>query len=69
MKYKEISEKKADELGLLEDKLRKELAGVRMEARMGSLKNTAKIGEIRRDIARVLTSRKLRLTKEGNATS
>lgn len=69
MKFNELKEKKVDELGLLEDKLRKELAGVRMEARMGSLKNTARIGEIRKDIARVLTSRKLRLAREGNATS
>lgn len=68
MKYKEISDKKSDELDILESKLRKELSGVRLEARMGSLKNTSKIGGLRHDIARVMTSRKLRIAKEGKGS-
>lgn len=58
MKAKEVREKTATELGHLEDKLREELAALRMKARVGQLAETAKIGLIRRDIARILTIKK-----------
>ncbi len=55
MKAKEVREKSRQELEQLEDKLREELAAMRMKARVGQLAETAKIGATRRDIARILT--------------
>ena len=60
MKYKEVSEKKGDELEALETKLRKELSDLRLRAFAGQLKETAKLGSLKRDIARVLTHKKAR---------
>lgn len=57
MKFKEVLEKKADDLDLLEKKMREELALLSMKLRMGQLAQSTKIGALRRDIARVLTAR------------
>lgn len=58
MKFKEVLEKKADDLDLLEKKLREELALLSMQLRMGQGTQSAKIGQLRRDIARVQTARR-----------
>lgn len=58
MKFKEIKEKSASELEQMEDKLREELSALRMKARVGQLAETAKIGMICKDIARILTIKK-----------
>lgn len=64
MKFKEINEKKENELESLEGKIRKELSEVRMAARSGGLPNTSKIGHLRRDIARILTVQQQRTSKK-----
>ncbi len=58
MKFKEIRERPEAERNLLEVKLRKELADLTLQARSGQLANTAKIGNIRKDIARILTAKR-----------
>ena len=58
MKYKEIMEKNSNELGLLETKLRGELAELWIQARAGQLAQSHKIGDLRRDIAKILTAKK-----------
>lgn len=55
MKAKEIREKSEAELTKLEDKLRQELAGLRIQSRAGQLAETSKIDAMKRDIARILT--------------
>ena len=60
MKFKEIAEKGAQELEQLETKLRKELADLRMQAGSGQLAQASKIGLVRRDIARLLTAKKMK---------
>lgn len=57
MKAKEVREKTAEELTKLEDKLRQELAGLRIQSRSGQLAETSKIDAMKRDIARILTIR------------
>ena len=60
MKFKEIVEQSPPELELLETKLRKDLGELWMKARSGQLPGTAKIGNTRGDIARVVTARKMK---------
>ena len=55
---KEMRGQKKEELVSLEEKLRKELSQLRLRAAMGDLKETAKVGDLRREIARILTVRK-----------
>lgn len=57
MKAKEVREKTEAELTKLEDKLRQELAGLRMQSRGGRLAETSKIDAMKRDVARILTIR------------
>lgn len=60
MKFKEIAEQGPLELELLETKLRKELGELWLKVRLGQLPGTAQIGNTRRDIARVVTARKMK---------
>lgn len=63
MKYKEIDQNNDNDLLLLEEKLRRELSDLSLQARMGQLAKTAKISALRKDIARVMTAKKDRLIK------
>lgn len=58
MKAKEIREKSAAEIENLERKLHQELAMLRIQARSGQLAETSKIRSVRRDIARILTTKR-----------
>lgn len=62
MKYSEVHDLSDDELGAKEKELRQELFNLRFRKATGQLDNTARIGLLRRDLARVLTSRR---TREG----
>ncbi|MEM0363774.1 MAG: 50S ribosomal protein L29 [Sulfolobaceae archaeon] len=52
---KELRKMKKEELLKKLDELRLELIKLRVQARMGTLKNTASIRNTRKDIARILT--------------
>ncbi|MEM4884525.1 MAG: 50S ribosomal protein L29 [Saccharolobus sp.] len=52
---KELRKMQKDELLKKLDELRLELIKLRVQARMGTLKNTASIKNTRKDIARILT--------------
>ena len=56
MKYSEVLELSDDELGFKEKELRQELFNLRFRKATGQLDNTARIGLLKRDLARVLTS-------------
>ncbi len=65
MKFKEVTEKTENELALLEEKLVKELAGLRLMAKVGQLAQNSKINVIRRDLARIHTSRRQKSLIQG----
>lgn len=67
MKAKEVNEKSAAELENLESKLREELAMLRIQARSGQLAEVSKIRSARRDIARILTIKRSKVS-ERNAS-
>lgn len=58
MKAKELREKGAEEIQVLETGLRKEFAESVLKLRMGSFTKVARLAQIKRDIARILTLRK-----------
>ena len=58
MKARELKEKKPEELLTLEQGLRHELGEIRLKVAMGTFNKTARLGQIRREIARILTVRK-----------
>ena len=60
MKYSEVLELSDDELGFKEKELRQELFNLRFRKATGQLDNTARIGVLKRDLARVLTSKRER---------
>ncbi len=60
MKYSEVLELSDDELEFKEKELRQELFNLRFRKATGQLDNTARIGLLKRDLARVLTSRRER---------
>ena len=60
MKYSEVLELSDDELGFKERELRQELFNLRFRKATGQLDNTARIGLLKRDLARVLTSKRER---------
>lgn len=64
MKYKEVLEMGLNELSSLEVKLRGELTDLRLKVRLGQLAQTSRVGGLRRDIARVLTAKKIKRTDE-----
>jgi len=55
MKAKELRGKKPDELKGLERDLRRELAEMNIKKGLGTFAKTARLLEVRRDIARILT--------------
>lgn len=55
MKVKEIREKGASELSQIKAKLERELMDARFEKATGQLKDSSRIGKLRRDIARINT--------------
>lgn len=61
MKFKEIQEKNDGELEGFETKLRTELAELRLQARSGQLAKIARIRSVKRDVARVLTAKRLKI--------
>ena len=65
MKYGEIRDLSDDEIGAKEKELRQELFNLRFRKATGQLDNTARIGLLRRDLARVLTSRREREVAAG----
>ena len=60
MKYSEVLELSDEELGFKEKELRQELFNLRFRKATSQLDNTARIGLLRRDLARVLTSKRER---------
>ncbi len=60
MKYSEVLELSDDELGFKEKELRQELFNLRFRKATGQLDNTARICLLKRDLARVLTSKRER---------
>ncbi|MYA97734.1 MAG: 50S ribosomal protein L29 [Nitrospinae bacterium] len=60
MKYSEVLELSDDELGFKERELRQELFNLRFRKATAQLDNTARISLLKRDLARVLTSKRER---------
>ena len=66
MKAKELREFSDEELGQKEAGLREELFKLRFQAVSGQLENFMRIRQVRKDIARVLTVYRERLTGSEN---
>ena len=64
MKAEDARAKTADELTDLLMQLKKEQFNLRFQQASGQLENTARVRQVRRDIARVKTIRRERLDKE-----
>ena len=60
MKMKEVKELTPAELDLKVQDLRKEHFSLRQQAKTGTLENTARIRQARKDIARCLTEKTIR---------
>ena len=60
MKMKEVKELTPAELDLKVQDLRKEHFSLRQQARTGTLENTARLRQVRKDIARCLTEKTIR---------
>ena len=65
-KFKTIKDKSVADLKKMEDELRKESMNLRFQQAQGALKNTARRGQIRKEMARIKTaiSQKTALKKE-----
>ena len=61
---KELREKKTEELDVLDRDLSRELAEETIKLRMGTSSRTARLGQIRRDRARIQTIRKEKVSHE-----
>ncbi len=55
MKAEKVREMSVDELGTKEHELQEQLFKLRMQKATGQLQNASRLGEVRRDIARVMT--------------
>ena len=64
MKAEDVRAKTADELTDLLMQLKKEQFNLRFQQASGQLENTARVRQVRRDIARVKTIRRERMDKE-----
>ncbi len=62
MKAEDLRQKSPDELSEELSSLRKEQFNLRFQAASGQLENTARVREVRRDIARIKTIMNERLT-------
>jgi large subunit ribosomal protein L29 len=60
MKMKEVKELTPAELDLKVQDLRKEHFSLRQQAKTGTLENTARLRQVRKDIARCLTEKTIR---------
>ena len=64
MKYSEIKELTQDELVKQLNESRRELLNLRIQQANGSIENPARVKQVRRDIARMMTETTARKTKE-----
>ena len=64
MKPQEIREFTPDELAKQLEDTRRELLNLRIQASNGQLENTARISQVRKDVARLLTEVRSRQVKE-----
>ena len=64
MKAAEIRELTAQELEKQLDDSRRELLNLRIQTKTGQLENTARLPQVRHDIARLLTENRLRQLKD-----
>ncbi|MCE9590464.1 MAG: 50S ribosomal protein L29 [Planctomycetes bacterium] len=64
MKAKETHGLSKEELKIEEQRLRKELFDVRSQAVTEKLENPHKVGNLKRDIARLMTEQRARVIKE-----
>jgi len=55
VKAEKVREMSVDELGTKEHELQEQLFKLRMQKATGQLQNASRLGEVRRDIARVMT--------------
>ena len=67
MKAKEIRQKTDEEIAKQIDDNRKEIFQLRLQAQTSELKNTARIGLLRKDIARLETEKTARKTAKAAA--
>ncbi len=66
MKAAEVRELSDDELEQKEHELREELFNLTIQHATGQLENTARIGHVRKDIARILSIRRQRTMSKGD---
>lgn len=64
MKMSEINSLEAGDLQMRLERLRKEMFDLRVKAATESIENPARIGQIRKDLARLLTEKRRRELKE-----
>lgn len=67
MKATEIREFTQDELARALEENQRELFNLRLQAKTGQLENTARIKQVRKDIARIKTEHTARIAKEAQA--
>ncbi|MBI3127224.1 MAG: 50S ribosomal protein L29 [Candidatus Tectomicrobia bacterium] len=60
MKFSQVHELSPEELAQKEGEIRKELFNLKFRKATGQLDNTARVRNLKRDLARVLTSQKQR---------
>ncbi|MCP3967578.1 MAG: 50S ribosomal protein L29 [Lentisphaerae bacterium] len=63
MKMKKIKEMTDAELGAQIEELHKEQLNLKIQSRTGQLEKTARVREVRKDIARIKTEQKCRLAQ------
>ena len=67
MKNSDLREMALEELNQKEVDVREELFNLKFQHAIGKLENTARLKEMKRDIARVNTVRRERMAKEGSS--
>lgn len=67
MKASDIRELTEDELAKNLEEARKELLNLRIQAKIGRLENSARIRQMRREIARLLTEKQVRANQARTA--
>ena len=67
MKYSEIKKKTKDELNDLLSNLKKENYNLRFQKKNGQLEKTGRIGQVKKDIAKIKTKLNQELLGEKNA--
>ena len=66
MKMTEIKSLVGDELDQKEKECREELFNLKFQHAIGKLENTSRLRDLKKDVARVLSEKKLRTIKEGS---